>query len=303
MVKPFSLAASVSLILLFSVSLSSASSYTFYIEPTSGAVELEISHPAVSLERIFFSVPDQPGGTTLRVDRIEPSDEWVYDYFRITTTGIQGEPGPVVFDIRVNRSWVSESGSNIDLGTLSFSVFKESDQEWERLPMAAVSEDAEFLNYRAYPTTLTGLFAVTGEPVPVQIEVSSPCNGNDFCEPDLGEDRENCPDCISLRPNVCVPSETYCVDDDLFTCSEDGTDYIIEQCALGCANGACIGSAGAPAGMAVALNPVFISVVAVLLTVVVYLTLLVRKMRGEIMNIEESKASHEDIKKIVRRKD
>ncbi|MCK5548334.1 MAG: hypothetical protein KAI64_04925, partial [Thermoplasmata archaeon] len=60
-------------------------------------------------------------------------------------------------------------------------------------------------------------------------------------------------------------------------------------------------AAGAPAGMAVALNPVFISVTAVLLTVVVYLTLLVKRMRSELINMEESKSSHEDIKKIVKK--
>ena len=297
MVKSVLCAAWLSVILLFSAVSSSAGSYTFYLEPEGGAVELEMRQPDISLERIYFSVPEQRGRSVLRIDRIEPDEEWVYDYFRIDTTGMQGEPGPVVFDIRVNKTWASDG---IDLETVSLSVYEE---DWVGVQMAAVSEDADYLNYRAYPTGLAGLYAVTGEPVPVEITVTSPCNGNDVCEPERGEERENCPDCISLQVSRCVPSETYCVDDDLFTCSDDGSDYIIEECALGCANGACIGAAGAPAGMAVALNPVFISVTAVLLTVVVYLTLLLKRMRVELVSIEERKSSNEDVKKIVRRRD
>ena len=59
---------------------------------------------------------------------------------------------------------------------------------------------------------------------------------------------------------------------------------------------------GPPTGMAVAFNPFFILIIAVLLTVLAYLTLLVKRMRRELVSAEERKTSNEDVKNIVKRK-
>jgi len=285
-------------IFLFFVPLSSASSYTFYLEPMDGMVELEIRQPEVSLKRMYFNIPGQNKRFVVRVDRIDADVDWVYDYFMISSTGMQGEPESVAFDIRVNKSWVSDN--NIDLKTIALGIY---DEDWARLSVIPVSEDADFLHYRADPPKLEGLFALSGEPVLVDIRVTSPCNENDVCEPERGEDRENCPDCIRIVPGRCVPSEKYCVDDYLFRCSADGSEYSLGRCDFGCAGDACLlAGGGTSAGMAIALNPVFVSVLAVLLTVVIYLALLVKRMRNELLNVEEVKISHEDVKKIVKRK-
>jgi hypothetical protein len=296
--KLFRLTPLIIAIFLLAVPLSEATSYTFYVEPTGGVVDLYVNQPGISLERMYFNIPEQRTRFTVRVEEIYADEEWVYSYFLINTTGIDMEPDSALLDIGVNKSWLSEN--SVDLSTIALSI---DDGGWKRLSMRPMYEDSDFLHYRAESPKIGSLFAITGEPVPVDIQVTSPCNENGVCEPELGEDRENCPDCIRLSPGMCVPSERYCLGDYLFECSADGSDYSLEQCDFGCAGDACLISAPGPlAGMAVALtNPVFVSVLAILLTIIIFLSLLVKRMRSELLRVEERKASNEDVKKIVKK--
>jgi uncharacterized membrane protein len=144
------------------------------------------------------------------------------------------------------------------------------------------------------------LFAVTGEPVDVDIEVKSPCNRNGICEPESGESEENCPDCFP-KEKRCTPSEKFCVSDYLFICNDDGSAYSFEYCLYGCSDGGCVlPVAGTTTGMAVATDPVFIFVVVILAAVIVYMLVLVKRMRREMQKAEKRKISYEDVKAITK---
>ena len=65
------------------------------------------------------------------------------------------------------------------------------------------------------------------------------CNNNGICEPELGENENNCPgDCpISV---ICEPYTSRCVEDVLQLCNEFGTDWIdVDTCEFGCSDGEC----------------------------------------------------------------
>ena len=283
---------------LLLASVSAALAETHYLDPEEGKVVVEMRQPAFSLEKISFNLYGQKGKYAVRIDRIDSDEEWVYEYFQISSMGLHGETDSVLFDIKANKSWISDN--NIDLKTLSLRVYG---REWETLPLTYTTEDDDFFRYTSRSPELVALFALTGEPVPVDIVVTRPCNGNGVCEPDIGEDRENCPDCFREARAKCVPNEKYCIDEYLTHCNEDGSDYTLESCPYGCFEGECIPlGGGPPTGMAVALNPFFILVIAVLLTVLAYLTLLVKRMRRELVSAEERKTSNEDVKNIVKRK-
>ncbi len=295
--KPLKLAAWALAILLFLIPLSGASSYTFYVEPRDRAVEVEIKKPGISLERIYLRFGGQEEDFTLRIDELDPGAERIHDHFIISATGMQAEPYYIVFEVKLNKTLVAEK--NIDLQTVALNIY---DDGWKRLQAVPFAEDSDFLYYRAEPPKLAAQFALSGEPVPVEIRVTSPCNGNDVCEPERGEDEENCPDCISASQSICVPAERYCIGDDVFECSADGSSYTILSCDFGCVDGECLLSAPWPtAGMAVALDPVFVSVIIVMLAAISYLALVVRSTRRELLRLEERKPSNEDIKKIMKR--
>ena len=289
------------LVFLFSLSLSGASSYTFYVEPTGGNVELGIQQKDISLERIYFNLTGQDSQFVVKVYKVDSNSERIYDYFLVNTTGLKSEPELVVFDIRINKSWLEKN--NVDAKTLTFYI---NDNGWKTLTLIPFSEDAGFLHYRVSSPKLDATFALSGEPVPVTFTVTSQCNRNGLCEPENGEDRDTCPDCVSRAASpMCVPSQKYCFNANyLFVCDQNGTEYRFEECTLGCVDDACIaGAVGPVTGMAVASNPIFILVVAVLLTVVLYLSVLLKRMRKEIRKSEEKKISYEDVKAIVKGKD
>jgi hypothetical protein len=54
--------------------------------------------------------------------------------------------------------------------------------------------------------------------------------------------------------------------------------------------------------MAVATNPLFVTVVIVLVSIIIVLMIMVRKMRNEIVGMEDRKESHEDLKEYAKRK-
>jgi hypothetical protein len=284
-------------VLLFSAQ-AGAFSYINYIEPEGDAVNFKIVQALVSLESASFNLPGQKGRFMVRVDRIEPDVQWVYDYFMVSATGMEVEPESVLFGIRVSKSWIDEN--DVDRGTIALSIYE---GEWTRLETTEVSEDSEFVHYTANPPNLTAYFALTGEPMPVNIRVQRPCNNDGVCELSRGENAENCNDCIGrITGSRCVPSEKYCLDDSLFECSEDGTGYTLSECEGGCSDGECIISGAPTAGMAVAMNPVFIFLVAVLLSVIAYLAVLVKRLKGRVHRAEELKHSHSGFNAMSKRK-
>jgi PGF-pre-PGF domain-containing protein len=284
-------------IFLFSLQSTAAFSYTNYLEPTGGAIGFEIAQDDVSLERVSFNLSEQKERFTVRVDTINPDVQWVYDYFVVSATGMQAEPESILFGIRVSKSWIDEN--DINTGTIALSIYEE---EWTRLETTEISEDSEFIHYSANPPNLTAYFAVTGEPMSVNIVVTRPCNNNGVCELSRGEDVENCNDCIRrITGSKCVPSERYCLDDYLFECSEDGSEYALNECRGGCSQGECI-MLGAPTGMAVAMNPVFIFLVVALLSIITYLTVLVKRTKRKLQKAEELKHTHAGFKAMAKRK-
>lgn len=296
MVKPLPIAALVPLAILLLSPMALAQSYTFFMEPHEGFVELEINQPEISVHRIYFNLTGQDERYRVRIERLENDLVWVYDNFHIGTAGLVAQPQDVVIDLKVNKTWVIEN--NVDLSTIALNVH---DSVWKRVDAIPYAEDSDFLYYRSESPKLNTSFALSGEPVPVEIEISSPCNGNDVCEPGRGEDRENCPDCVILTQTRCIPFEKYCSDDSLFECSNDGSAYTLEPCDFGCANDACLLSAPGPiAGMAVAQDPLFVTVVAVMLAVIILLTVFVKRMRGDLLKVEQRRESHEDVKKLVK---
>jgi len=285
------------IVFLIHIPVSDAFSQTFYVQPTGGTVELEIKQPESSLERIYFDLSDQSERFVLKVHNAQGDRGRVYDRFLINATGLQSEPESVVFDIRVNRSWII--ANNINSDTLALYMY---DEEWGRLVLVPFSEDQDYLRFRVSSPKLRSSFALVGEQVLVDFDVRSPCNRDDVCDVELGETEENCPDCFPEESiSICIPSQKYCSGGYLFTCNEDGSDYSFKECPFGCADDACIlGTTGPLAGMVVATNPVIIPVIVVLLVAVIYLAVLAKRMRKQITRAEERRISHEDVKAITK---
>ncbi|MBN2331167.1 MAG: PGF-pre-PGF domain-containing protein [Candidatus Aenigmarchaeota archaeon] len=298
MVKPLPIALLATLAILLLAPVALAQSYTFFMEPPDGRdglVELEVRQPDIAVHGISFRLRGQHDGYTVRIDRIGNDLEWVYDNFHISTPGLEAEPEDVIIELKVNRTWINDN--NVELSTIALNVY---DGVWKRFQAVPYAEDPDFLYFISESPRLNTSFALSGEPVPVVIEISSPCNGNDVCEPERGEDRDNCPDCVILAQTRCIPSEKYCSGDSLFECSEDGSAFTLETCVFGCADGACLLSAPGVAGMAVAQDPLFVTVVAALLAVILLLAVLVKRMRSELLKVERRKDSNEEFKKLVK---
>ena len=277
--------------------LSTAFSAVFFMGPTEGAVKLELKNPETSLEEISFYLPEKESGFGVRIDKVSPDADWVYDYFGIKVTEIMGEPDLISMVVKINKSWLSEN--NVNLDTVSVNIY---DGAWKKLSTVKVSEDSQYAYYRADSPKLSAFFAVTGEPVPVKFNVNTPCNNDGVCNGESGEDNENCPDCISRLAVVCIPGERYCMADSLFICRDDGLDYSLVKCDAGCAGDACISPEGGITGALLGDNPVYISVIAVLLTVIAYLSIMVRRTRHMLHSAERTRHYHEDIKDIAKRK-
>jgi PGF-pre-PGF domain-containing protein len=268
------------------------------MEPGSDIYELIINDSWSSIERIYFVLDDQNVRFMVRIETIESQEDRIYQYFRIMTSGISNDPDSTRFYVKVNKSWIGDS--SIDTDTISFSML---DRKWEILPLKFISEDDGFIRYRAISPNLSSTFAVSGEPNPVDFVVTSPCNSNGVCESELGEDSDNCPDCIPSSVQKCSPAESYCIDNYLFRCSDDGTHFSYDECQDGCFDGECVsGAAALPTGMAVVMNPVIILVLTVMLAAIIYLTGVVKGMRNELQNVEKRKRSYHGLKALVKRK-
>lgn len=300
MVKVLVAAAFVVLVMLISAQASAAFSFTKTTGPVDGVVDFELSVPDIALERINFGLPDQGGKFTFYIEKIETGEEWVYEEFFVDAIGLRGNPESIIFDIKVRKSWIEEN--DIETSTIALNIY---DEAWERIELLQFSEDEDFVHYRASVPELEAIFAVTGEPVPFEIKVTKHCNGNGVCETELGEDSENCRDCLRrVSGNVCIPSQKTCLGDDVLICSRDGRDYTTEECDVTCSDGECVAVAGIPtAGMAVASNPFFLVVVALLSSVIAYLAFTLRRMKETLNRVEKIASSHDNINALTERRD
>jgi PGF-pre-PGF domain-containing protein len=277
-------AATLMLSTLMLCSTGSGASFVTYVEPEGSVYDVRAAVPGLSFEKVNFAAAGQTERFMLRVDGVEPDADWVYAYFRVQENGLSGAPKDVVMDFQISKDWVSERSA--DLRTAGISIFDESSMSWTRIPSVKFSEDGEFIHFRAQPPSLEGFFAVTAEPVPVQIDFSIHCDADGTCEPQSGEDEESCGDCkLPLTQTKCAPYRTYCSGDSLFTCSSDGSDYEIQDCENGCLDGRCLEYPPAT-GMAVAGSPVFIAVVAALVSVIAYMVFSLIGMRKKLSSIE-----------------
>jgi PGF-pre-PGF domain-containing protein len=283
------------LALFFCVYSSAASAEVFMLRPTGGVVELGITDRTFAVEKVYLSLPDQKDEFKIIVESREPDVELVYKYYWINATGLVKGPNWVLLDIRVPISWLRSK--NISIESVRFSVY---DGTWKSLPLAPLSADDDYYRYRTQAPMLNTVFALTGEPMPVNIVISTVCNENDICEPDIGEDNENCPDCLRRFPgSVCIPGGRSCVGGDLMICSDYGTGYRLQRCDHGCSGDACLLSPpGLPTGMFVAADPVFISVVTILAVIIIYLAFSIRKTKEKLERAESRKQSNEELKAI-----
>ncbi|UCD02924.1 MAG: PGF-pre-PGF domain-containing protein [Candidatus Aenigmatarchaeota archaeon] len=292
MKKALSGAVLVVLALLLSAQFSSAADYRKFLRPQEGLLSFVIEDDTISLRAIRFQT-EQRSGVTLTVQQIEADEEWIYDYFIIDAAGLQDMPENVLIDLRVSKYWINVN--NVQESTLGLNIFRDA---WERLEIEMYDEDADFFYYRADSPELEALFAVTGEPVPVEFETISECNGNDICEPAEGEDAENCGDCLKrVMTDVCVPFQITCAGDYVMECGRSGTDYELTLCDFSCSDGACVTPALLPAaGMFISQNSAYLAVVAILSSIIAYLVFSLRRTREALIRIEKIASTQDDLK-------
>ena len=275
---------------------SAAASQTFYLGAGSAPIDIAISGSGIPLERLYFE-PGEHSPITVRVFSLDSNSTRVYGQFLVNVTGLDSPPEGAILDIAISKAWIRDN--RVDSGTLSFYYM---DSDWKPLQMVPLDKNGEFMRFRARSPVLSAYFIVTGEPVPFDFAVTSQCNGNTLCEPELGEDAESCRDCAVRNFTRCVPSQRFCLNEDyLFVCDAAGAEYWYEECALGCSEDECLtGVLGGPAGMSVAFGGVLVSAVGFLLAVVFYMGLSIRRMRKELRRAEDRRASHEDLKMLAR---
>ncbi len=277
---------------LLIVPLSSAFSFTGYISYVGDAIELDIAEPGISLDKVNFALQDGHGDFVIRVERIDPETVkpgayWIYEYFFVNVTGMEYAPEYVVMDFSVGKSWIDDE--NVDTGTIALSFYDEEAVAWERLSTVELSEDADYVHFRAESPSLAGLFTVTGEPVPVEISIVAECDGNGICDSSLGENEENCGDCLSEESfTLCTPAESRCIGDSLVTCTEDGKGYTVEECGA-CREGECLTVADDFTGLFIEGSPLYIVIVVALVSLIAYLAVSLNNIRRLINNAEKVK--------------
>ena len=233
----------------------------------------------------------------------KPSDTKVYRYLEINGTGITDEDIEEAWiEFRVLKSWVEDN--NIDRETVVLKRFQNG--RWQPLetemledgsPAITSSSVAGFFSFITGIITgmMTGMvtgfasdtdgedyyffrartpgfsyFAITGK---VMNEVSV-CNNNSVCEPDDGEDVQNCPaDCYSGPVRLCTPGEKRCHEIELQECNQIGTAWVAKEvCVYGCDSDTLTCNPQATSSGDILWYIAVVSVMAVAIVAVVYLT-------------------------------
>ncbi len=278
---------------VLSCQFAGATTFEKTVSSVDGLVEFEVNEAGISLQDVKFSLADQGGEFTINVEKVETDDERVYEYFYIDAVGLHGSPDSIIFGVEIARTWIDEK--NIEPSTIGLNVYVNDRWQWTEL--LQISDDKDSIYYKAVVPVLEALFAVSGESSPFTIRVTDQCNGNGVCETELGEDSENCMDCMARASPVCVPFQKTCAGDNVMVCGDDGKDFRIKQCDVTCSEGECVSQASLPtAGMVVAENGMFLSVVAFLSSIIAYLAFTLRKMKNTLNRVEKLAISKDDIK-------
>jgi len=294
---PFLIAAVALMFFMNTVSASFVTSYIGHIDiPENGSADIKINAD-VALSRIVFMTTDTGKRIKLHVFRNMNVSGNVYDYFMVNATRITSAEN-VAFDIDISKDWIFGSGMNS-----SRMSFMHYDGRWKDVPGRKLSEDNDYLRLRFYPESLTGFFSIIGSSDDVDIGVSSPCKRDGFCDSEMGEDRDNCPDCVPRSEAICVPSKRECMDGYVFVCSRDGSSYEFEVCENGCENGECLPPSEGITGMFVGANPAFLGAFVVMVIVIGYLALTISRLRSEMKRAERIKFRGEDIKMLARKEE
>jgi len=145
----------------------------------------------------------------IKIEKLNPWEVWEapdptmntnlenYQYFKITTEGIDGRTSNVEVYFSVDRNWVEQNSiENIKLWKY--------DTKWEELPTEEIERTSSEIKYKAKFSDFS-YFAILGEEVTHQIQphvttttIYSPVCGNGICE--NGEDYDNCPDDCGEAP-------------------------------------------------------------------------------------------------------
>ncbi len=273
----------------------SAASYFRSVNPTEGIVDVS-PDSEMSLQRIYFTV-NRFDSMSLKIESTPGSVDWVYEDFIIDASGLSSTPKGIVADFRVSRYWVNLN--NIQTETIALNYY---DGEWQRIEAEQTAEDDDFLYFTAELPVLEAYFAVSGQPLPVSIEVTSYCNSNGACEPEAGENVENCMDCLRRADsNVCVPMEKTCAGSNIMVCNDFGTGFSVEQCLYECAEGECTEPTltGAVTGFFVAENAYLLGIVALLASVIAFLGFSLKRTRDDLNRIERVATSNESMKNLA----
>ena len=284
---------------LLAAQLSSAAVFSEFLRPDNGIVSFTVDDDTISLYRVQFET-SQSGGMTITVDNAESDEDYIQEYFLIDVSGLQDAPENVMVEFRINKYWIAIN--NVQENTLALNVYN---GEWVVLDPELIGEDDDFLYFRTESPVLEALFAVTGEPLPLEFRTTSFCNGNDICEPEEGEDTENCGDCLSrVTADICVPFQVTCAGDYVMECGSSGKEYELTPCDFTCSDGECVAPDLLPAaGMFVTENSAYLALVAFLASIIAFLLFSLRRTRQALFRIEKLAATQDDLKSIAERKD
>ncbi len=145
----------------------------------------------------------------IKIEKLNPWEVWEapdptmntnlenYQYFKITTEGIDGRTSNVEVYFSVGRNWVEQNSiENIKLWKY--------DTKWEELPTEEIERTSSEIKYKAKFSDFS-YFAILGEKAAHQIQphvttttIYSPVCGNGICE--NGEDYDSCPDDCGEAP-------------------------------------------------------------------------------------------------------
>lgn len=133
---------------------------------TPGAAAIwHIFDPELGLKQISISVKNPANNVKITITKLDKKPATivhevtgkVYKYFEITHQNIEENLDKAVIEFQVEKSWIEEN--NINESTVALYRYT---TEWEKLPSKKVSEDADYVYYRA-ETPGFSVFAISGE--------------------------------------------------------------------------------------------------------------------------------------------
>jgi PGF-pre-PGF domain-containing protein len=216
------------------------------------AVVFSISKTSISFTAVEIVVTSELKGVELTVKPLgkkpetagEP-DGKVYQYIEMEKKNIDDtdiESASITFT--VNRSWILKN--KIDRNSVALNRYM---GKWEKLPTALVSEDDEFVYFKAV-TAGFSYFAITGETEKAGIcrenesrcseAALERCNGSEWERVKVCENGCVNGSCVEIE-RICELGSRVCEGDRIVVCSQDGTEWVrLESCEWGCSEGKCV---------------------------------------------------------------